>query len=84
MEPLSHRHRSESLHPDYFDNGFERRDSYKNQGMELVKLLRVSIYREYHLSVSTLCNYFQEAEQHKFTADEVQAALLHCKVSIRF
>ncbi|XP_030754545.1 uncharacterized protein LOC115881269 isoform X2 [Sitophilus oryzae] len=60
LEPLSHHHRSESLRPDYFDNSFERRDSYKNQGMELVKLLR-------------------EAEQFKFTADEVQAALLHCK-----
>ncbi|XP_076270641.1 linear Ubiquitin E3 ligase isoform X1 [Rhynchophorus ferrugineus] len=60
LEPLSNRHRSESLRPDYYDNGFERRDSYKNQGMELVKLLR-------------------DAEQYKFTADEVQAALLHCK-----
>ncbi|KAL1491493.1 hypothetical protein ABEB36_012082 [Hypothenemus hampei] len=49
------------LHPDYYpENTFERRDSYKYHGMELVKLLR-------------------EAEQYKYTADEVQAALLHCK-----
>ncbi|XP_050309298.1 E3 ubiquitin-protein ligase lubel isoform X2 [Anthonomus grandis grandis] len=60
QEPLNHRHRSESLRPEYFENVFEKRDNYKNQGMELVKLLR-------------------EAELHKFTADEVQAALLHCK-----
>ncbi|CAG9771886.1 unnamed protein product [Ceutorhynchus assimilis] len=39
-EPPSHQQRSESLHPEFFDSGFERRDAYKNQGMELVKLLR--------------------------------------------
>ncbi|XP_060517510.1 E3 ubiquitin-protein ligase lubel-like isoform X3 [Cylas formicarius] len=58
-EPLSHHQRSESLHPEYLDT-VERKDSYKNHGLELVKLLR-------------------EAEQYKYTADEVQAALLHCK-----
>ncbi|KAJ8960923.1 hypothetical protein NQ318_020223 [Aromia moschata] len=42
------------------DGGFQRHDSFKASGMELVKLLR-------------------EAEQFKYTADEVQAAILHCK-----
>lgn len=35
-------------------------DKVKNQGLELVKLLR-------------------EAEMHRYTADEVQAAMAHCK-----
>lgn len=52
------RSRAESFSAD-FDNGF-RYDTFKAQGMELVKLLR-------------------EAEQYKYTADEVQAALMHCK-----
>lgn len=42
MDPMeSHRPRSDSLHPEYFEPNFERRDSFKAQGMELVKLLRV-------------------------------------------
>ncbi|XP_064212934.1 E3 ubiquitin-protein ligase lubel isoform X6 [Tribolium castaneum] len=53
--PPSHRNRSDSF--DLPDSGF---NSFKSQGMELVKLLR-------------------EAEQYKYTADEVQAALCHCK-----
>ncbi|XP_044267798.1 E3 ubiquitin-protein ligase lubel isoform X5 [Tribolium madens] len=51
----SHRNRSDSF--DLPESGF---NSFKSQGMELVKLLR-------------------EAEQYKYTADEVQAALCHCK-----
>ncbi|XP_045471212.1 E3 ubiquitin-protein ligase lubel isoform X1 [Harmonia axyridis] len=44
------------------DNVIHRHDTYKSQGMELVKLLR-------------------EAEQYKFSADEVQIALNQCKDS---
>ncbi|RZC33722.1 IBR domain containing protein [Asbolus verrucosus] len=58
----SHRNRADSFdHTEFInENGFQRHDSFKSQGMELVKLLR-------------------EAEQYKYTADEVQAALTHCK-----
>ncbi|CAG9825410.1 unnamed protein product [Phaedon cochleariae] len=42
------------------ENGFQRHDTFKASGMELVKLLR-------------------EAEQFKYSADEVQAAIIHCK-----
>ncbi|ENN77278.1 hypothetical protein YQE_06104, partial [Dendroctonus ponderosae] len=38
MEPLSHRHRSVSLHPEFFDPNFDRQTSFKAQGMELVSL----------------------------------------------
>lgn len=42
VDPMeSHRPRSDSLHPEYLEPNFERRDSFKTQGMELVKLLRV-------------------------------------------
>nr|XP_022902203.1 putative uncharacterized protein DDB_G0282133 isoform X3 [Onthophagus taurus] len=58
------RNRSDSFHAfkdDYPpDQHFHGYDTFKNQGMELVKLLR-------------------EAEHYKYTADEVQAALVHCK-----
>ncbi|CAH0557576.1 unnamed protein product [Brassicogethes aeneus] len=53
-----HRNRSESFNVDYLSE--PRHDTFKSQGMELVKLLR-------------------EAEQYKYTADEVQAAITQCK-----
>ncbi|XP_018564657.1 uncharacterized protein LOC108906015 isoform X2 [Anoplophora glabripennis] len=65
IEHPSHRSRADSFHADReylapMDNGFQRHDTFKASGMELVKLLR-------------------EAEQYKYSADEVQAAILHCK-----
>ncbi|XP_044752367.1 E3 ubiquitin-protein ligase lubel isoform X2 [Coccinella septempunctata] len=52
---------SKEIRPDFAsDLSFQRHDTYKAQGMELVKLLR-------------------EAEQYKFSADEVQIALNQCK-----
>ncbi|KAF5269138.1 hypothetical protein FQR65_LT02438 [Abscondita terminalis] len=65
-EQPGHRNRTESFHIDrndfahhINDTTVQRNDSFKAQGLELVKLLR-------------------EAEHYKYTADELQAALLHC------
>ncbi|KAK4879207.1 hypothetical protein RN001_007353 [Aquatica leii] len=64
-EQPGHRNRTESFQIDrndfhhLNDTTVQRNDSFKAQGLELVKLLR-------------------EAEHYKYTADELQAALLHC------
>ncbi|KAF5304457.1 hypothetical protein FQA39_LY09653 [Lamprigera yunnana] len=66
-EQSGYRNRTESFHMDrndfahhLNDTSVQRNDSFKTQGLELVKLLR-------------------EAEHYKYTADELQAALLHCE-----
>lgn len=48
IEPPSHRSRADSFHADReylapMDNGFQRHDTFKASGMELVKLLRVRL-----------------------------------------
>lgn len=54
VDPLSHRHRSVSLHPEFFDPNFDRQTSFKAQGMELVRLLRVSSILYFSILVSVL------------------------------
>lgn len=78
-EPTGHRSRADSFHADRSDfSGLHRHDTFKSQGLELVKLLRVSRRSSIGQNLSIKKLRFQDAEHFKYSADEVQIALIYC------